>query len=733
MKGHTIDRCFEIIGYPPGFKKNPNGNFGNNNKRGFSNNNNRGGSSNNVEVQTQNGPLPFTNDQIAKLMSLIGEKENFGVQANMAGIEKRSVLGTLVSLVVYMCLTLTRLGHPSDQVLKVLKSSLKITKPDHNDPCDICHFSKQTREPFPFSDHTSESLGDLIHLDLWGPYRITSREGYSPNDDGEGPSDDAGEVIVDHWSTDTAKEQSFDDDVHTASSMDDNPISEDDDNLVFVNTRRSSRMSKLPDKLNDFVLDNKVKYGLNRKAIKSKIKYKSNGKVERYKARLVAKGCGQKEGIDYDEIFSPVVKMSTVRCFINMAVQNSWNISQLDVNNAFLYGDLNEDVYMIPPPGFFDKNDTRVCKLVKSLYGLKQAPRQWNKKLVETLSKVGFLQSKNDHSLFTKHKDGMFLALLVYVDDIIITGNNNDEITKFKTYLNQKFKIKDLGELKFFLGIEVVKIKNGLCLNQRKYCIELLYEYGLLACKPVATPMPENGILANKETDNDKPLKDITSYQKIVGKLIYLCNTRPDIAYYVHCLSQHMHFPLQSHFEAALRVLRYLKSAPGAGIRYSKTNSRSVCTYADSDWAKCKMIRKSVSGYCVFISGCLVYWKSKKQATLSRSSVEAEYRSMASAVCEVMWITKILKDLNFSCHIPALLFCDNSSAILIAANPVMHEKTKHFDIDVHLVREKVASGLIKTVHVDSEDQIVDILTKGLGSMQHGKLFSKLSLLNLFGL
>ncbi|GJW19043.1 ribonuclease H-like domain-containing protein, partial [Tanacetum coccineum] len=266
----------------------------------------------------------------------------------------------------------------------------------------------------------------------------------SPNDDGEGPSDDAGEVIVDHQSTDTAEDNRT-----------------DDDNPVCDNIRRSSRMSKLPNKLNDFMLDNKVKYGLNR----------------------------------------------------------------MDVNNAFLYGDLTEDVYMIPPPGFFDKNEKK---------------------------------SKNDHSLFVKNKDGLFLALLVYVDDIVITGNNNDEISKFKAFLNHKFKIKDLGELKFFLGIKVLKMKNGLCLNQRKYYIDLLHEYGLLACKPIATPMPENGVLSHKETDND---------------------------------NQHMHSPLQSHFEDALRVLRYLKSAPGAGIVYTKSNNKAVSAYADSDWAKCRMTR----------------------------------------------------------------------------------------------------------------------------------------------
>ncbi|GKD52418.1 ribonuclease H-like domain-containing protein, partial [Tanacetum coccineum] len=476
-------------------------------------------------------------------------------------------------------------------------------------------------------------------------------DGSGSGDGHEIPSDDAGEVIVDHQSSDTVEEQPFYCG-YTASLMDDYPIFEGNV-LVFQNvpTFDSSNKTNL-DSPEEVVKDinwvqamnNKMEalyhnntwiltdFPKNRKAIGSKwvfkIKYKSNGEIERYnKARLVAKGFGQKEGIDYDEILSHVMKMSNVRCFINMNVQNSWDLFQIDVNNAFLYGDLTEDVYMIPP--------------------------------------------------------------LVYVDDIVITENNNDEILKFKTFLNHKFKIKDLGELKKFLGIEVLKNKNGLCLNQRKYCIELLHEYGLLACKLVATPMPENGILSHKETDNDKFLKNITSYQKIVGKLIYLYNTRPEIAYFVHCLSQHMHSPFQSHFEAVLKVLRYLKYAPGAGIVYSKSRISSISASSNSDWAKCKMTRRSVSGYYVFVFGGLVSWKSKKQATLSRSSAEAaKYRSMASAVYKVMWIVKILKDLNFTNVIPASLFCDNSSAIQIAANPVIHDKTKHFDIDVHLVREK---------------------------------------------
>ena len=283
------------------------------------------------------------------------------------------------------------------------------------------------------------------------------------------------------------------------------------------------------------------------------------------------------------------------------------------------------------------------------------------------------------------------------------------------------------------MGIEVLKTKSGLCLNQRKYCFELLHEFGLLACKPVMTPLPENIVLAHEESDDDKYLRNITNYQKLVGKLIYLTMTRPDIAYAVHCLSQHMHAPLQSHFNLGLRVLRYLKLAPGSGIGFSKSQTGyNVVAYSDSDWAKCPVTRRSVSGYCVFVNGNLVSWKSKKQATLSRSSAEAEYRAMASATCEIMWVIKILKDLGVTeSLLPVELCCDNKSAIQIAANPVMHEKTKHFDIDVHLVREKIASGLIKTVKVDSKSQTADVLTKALGSVQHSFMVNKLGMVNLY--
>ncbi|GKD28868.1 putative RNA-directed DNA polymerase [Tanacetum coccineum] len=220
-----------------------------------------------------------------------------------------------------------------------------------------------------------------------------------------------------------------------------------------------------------------------------KVKYKFTGEVERFKARLVDKGFNQKEGIDYAEIFSPLVKMVTVRCVLSLVIQRGWTVYQLDINNAFLYGEIVEDVYMTLPEGYFNHYDKRVCKLQKSLYGLKQAPRKWNEKLTCVLKEYGFEHSKNDFSLYTKSGDDFFVVLLVYVDDILITGNSMSEINKFKQLLNSKFLIKDLGKLKYFLEIEVLNDNDKPCLCQRKYCLELLNEFDMLAAKPSTVPL----------------------------------------------------------------------------------------------------------------------------------------------------------------------------------------------------------------------------------------------------
>jgi hypothetical protein len=257
-----------------------------------------------------------------------------------------------------------------------------------------------------------------------------------------------------------------------------------------------------------------------------KIKHKADGSIERYKARLVAKGYNQVEGIDYFDTFSPVAKLTTVRVLIALASINNWFLHQLDVNNAFLHGELQEDVYMQVPEGVTCHKRNQVCKLKKSLYGLKQASRKWYEKLSNLLTTEGYTQSISDYSLFTKKFDQHFIAILVYVDDIIITGTSLTEIDRVKHILDTNFKIKDLGQLKYFLGLEVAHSKQGITISQRKYCLDLLEDTGLLASKPVSTPLDPSVKLHH---DNGEPYADITEYKRLIGRLLYLTTTRPDI------------------------------------------------------------------------------------------------------------------------------------------------------------------------------------------------------------
>ena len=461
-----------------------------------------------------------------------------------------------------------------------------------------------------------------------------------------------------------------------------------------------------------------------------KVKHNSDGTIERYKARLVAKGYTQLEGVDYFDTFSSVAKITTVRTLIALASIKHWYLEQLDVNNAFLHGDLHEEVYMSLPPGLkFPHNNgsTKVCKLHKSIYGLKQASRQWYSKLSESLISLGYTHSIADYSLFTKQHDAHFTALLVYVDDIVLTGNNYVEIQQVKSFLHNKFKIKDLGSLRYFLGIEVARSPSGIMINQRKYALELLDDTGYLATKPSSTPYDSSLKL---HCSNSKLFEDESQFRRLVGRLLYLTTTRPDIAFAVQQISQFVSKPKLVHYKAATRILQYLKSCPAKGLFYSSSADLSLSGFADFDWATCPTSRKSVSGYAVFIGSSLISWKSKKQNTVSRSSSEAEYRALASLTCEIQWLHYILKDLHITFTKPTSVYCDNKSAIHLAQNPTFHERTKHIEIDCHLIREKIERGLIKLFPISSTAQIADMLTKPLFKPAFETLVSKLGLINL---
>ncbi|CAM8883003.1 unnamed protein product [Rhodiola kirilowii] len=376
--------------------------------------------------------------------------------------------------------------------------------------------------------------------------------------------------------------------------------------------------------------------------------------------------------------------MTTVRCLIAIAAAKQWSLHQLDVNNAFLHGSLDEEVYMKLPPGFYKKERTegKVCRLMKSLYGLKQASRQWYAKFSAALADFGFVNSLNDYSLFTLQRDGQFLVLLVYVDDVIITGTSDSLISEVKKFIHQAFQIKDLGPLKYFLGLEVARSSAGIFLNQRKYAVELLEEHHMTDCKPSQTPLELKHKLGLSSAN---PLADPMPYRRLVGKLIYLTITRPDLAYPVHILSQFMQNPTEEHWSAAHRLLRFLKGAPAQGIFCSSASDLELRAFCDADWTACPVTRRSITGHCVMLGSSIVSWKTKKQPVVSRSLAESEYRSMAAVCCELVWLARLIGDMGVSVTASIPLYCDNKAAIHIAHNPVFHEWTKHVELDCHLV------------------------------------------------
>ena len=458
-------------------------------------------------------------------------------------------------------------------------------------------------------------------------------------------------------------------------------------------------------------------------------KYNADGSLEKYKARLVAKGFSQVYGMDYTETFAPVAKLNTVRILMSLAANLDWPLHQLDVKNAFLNGDLKEEVYMRMPPGFPGTNGKQVCKLKKSLYGLKQSPRAWFEKFTRVLKRQGYKQGQSDHTLFFKHNGDKITVLAVYVDDIILTGDDDVEIRQIKEALAREFKIKDLGEMKYFLGMEVARSKQGIYISQRKYILDLLNETGMLGCPPSDTPIRADKI--SDEVNLGKAV-DMGKYQRMVGKLIYLAHTRPDIAFAVSMVSQHSHDPKQKHLDEVYRILRYLKGSPGRGLLFKKTDKQGVEIFTDADWAGDKEDRKSTSGYATFVWGNLVTWRSKKQTVVARSSAEAEFRAVALGICEGIWIKRVLEELRMNFDLPIKMYCDNMAAISICHNPVQHDRTKHVEIDRHFIREKIDDGIINLKYIPSREQIGDVFTKGLSKDKFEYFIGKLGMFNIYG-
>ena len=463
------------------------------------------------------------------------------------------------------------------------------------------------------------------------------------------------------------------------------------------------------------------------------LKFNADGTLERRKVRLVAKGFTQKEGLDYTETFSPVAKMTTVRFLLKVAASRNWFLHQLDISNAFLNGELDEEIYMKIPEEYAERKGITlpkgsVFRLHKSIYGLKQASRQWFIKFSAALLRLGFTRATGDHTLFLKTcADGNFLAVLVYVDDIIVASTSASISKGLIHDLSQQFKLRDLGVLKYFLGLEIARCSKGISICQRKYALETLTATGMLGCKPISTPMIPNLHLS---IDEGTPIDNPEMYRSLVGRLMYLTITRPDITYAVNRLCQFSSAPKSPHLQAVYRVLQYIKRTIGQGLFYSTSADLTLKGFADADWNSCRDSRRSTSGLSMFLGDSLISWRSQKQDTVSCSSAEAEYRALSQASKEMVWLIKLVNDLKVRSPTP-ILFSDSTAAIYIATNPVFHERTKHIENDCHFVRELLDRGTLKTLHVRTADQVADIMTKPLFPHQFNHLKSKMSLHNIF--
>ncbi|GJZ60005.1 retrovirus-related pol polyprotein from transposon TNT 1-94 [Tanacetum coccineum] len=439
-------------------------------------------------------------------------------------------------------------------------------------------------------------------------------------------------------------------------------------------------------------------------------KLDENGVVTRNKARLVAQGYNQQEGIDYDETYAPVARLESIRILLAYACALDFKLYQMDVKSAFLNGFINEEVYVAQPPGFIDfAKPNYVYKLKKALYGLKQAPKAWYDRLKAFLIKHNYSMGMVDNTLFTKKKDSNIIIVQIYVDDIIFGSTCQEMCDDFAKIMHDEFEMSMMGELNFFLGLQIKQLDDGIFFNQSKYIKEMLKKFGLEDSKPIKTPISTETKLTR---DEEGESVDNTKYRGMIGSLLYLTASRPDIMFSVCLCARFQEDPKTSHLEAVKRIFRYIKGTMHLGLWYPKGSGIETIVYADSDHAGDYVDRKSTSGVCTFMGCCLTSWFSKKQTALAISTTEAEYVSAGKACQQALWMKQALIDYGVGLdNIP--IMCDNKGAIDLSKNPVQHSRTKHIEIRHHFLRNNVQKGNISIEKVSSKDNIADILTKPL--------------------
>ena len=452
-----------------------------------------------------------------------------------------------------------------------------------------------------------------------------------------------------------------------------------------------------------------------------------DGNVSIYNARLVAKGFRQVQGVDYEETFSPVAMLKSVRIMLAIAAYFDYEIWQMDVKTAFLNGNLTEDVYMIQPEGFVDPaNADKVCKLQKSIYGLKQAFRSWNIRFDEVVKSFGFIKSDYESCLYKKFSGSKVNFLILYVDDILLIGNDVEMLQETKESLERSFSMKDLGEAAYILGIRIYRDRPRrlIGLSQSTYLDKVLKKFNMESSKKGFLPM-SHGVKLSKtqcpQTTDERSRMSAIPYASAIGSTMYAMTcTRPDISYAQSVTSRYQADPGESHWAAVKTLLKYLRRTKDMFLVYGGEDELGVKGYTDASYLTDSDDSRSQSGYVFVMNGGAVSWKSSKQDTVSASTTEAEYIAASEAAKEAVWIRNFLMDLGVvqGASNPLDVYCDNNGAIAQAKEPRQHQKNKHILMRFHLIREIVERGDIKLCKVHTDANVADPLTKPLPQPKH---------------
>ncbi|GMF42168.1 unnamed protein product [Phytophthora fragariaefolia] len=469
------------------------------------------------------------------------------------------------------------------------------------------------------------------------------------------------------------------------------------------------------------------------------VKYTGTGEIDRFKARLVIKGFLQEYGIDYNEIFSLVIRMEVLRLLLTIAALLDLEIHQMDVKTAFLNGYLEEEIYMVQPEGFtIPGKGHLVCKLLKSLYGLKQAPRVWYQSLSVFLESLGFQKLIKNSCVFKRTVNNATCYIAVYVDDLLIIAPTPALVRELKSALKKRFSMTDLGEVKYLLGWSIQRDRKNrtIFIHQHQYATKVLDRFSDYIPYPIATPAERNVKLSVRSQPSSEVEKDAMKnipYREAVGSIMYLMvGTRPDMAFYVREVSQFLANPGMEHWKAVVRGLKYLSGTKDYGLRLggsldvtSDNLADSLVAYSDSDYANCPDTRRSVGGYVTMLASSPISWLSRKHHTVVLSTTEAEYIALCHCMQEVIFLKLLLKELGFTTTRGTTVYEDNQSCIKICNNPELHGRSKHIDIRYHFVQEKVERHEFTVAYCNTKDMVADIFTKALDKHQFRELRAKL--------